>query len=265
MDEPIAAKIGLESKLKNEVGSPTYSETVQSAMKRALVFLSILLLLVILGGAFWLHGNLDHLIQSGVGSYGSAMTGATVKVERVKVRPADGRGTLSGLMIGNPPGFKSPYAVRVGTVELEVELSSLTQDVVIIKKIAVVSPDVIYEKGDVMTNFDAIQKNIAQYIGPSSKDSKGRKLIVQEFIVLDAKAHATAPFVGEKTITADLPDLHLHDLGKAKGGLTPGELGQEITNALEQRLIGSLSFDRLVKSIGQALERTGNAVKGLFK
>src|SRR5450830_694997 len=99
-------------------------------MKKALRFLSVLLLLVILGGAYWLHGNLDHLVKRGIGRYGSAMT-----VERVEIKPTDGRGTLSGLLIGNPAGFKSPYALKVGTVELEVELSSLTQDVVMIKKI----------------------------------------------------------------------------------------------------------------------------------
>ncbi|MDR7308832.1 hypothetical protein [Rhodoferax saidenbachensis] len=234
-------------------------------MKKVLLSLFALLLIVAAGGAYWLHGNLDHLVKSAIGNYGSAMTGAKVKVEKVDIRPTDGRGVLNGLQIGNPAGFKSPYALKVGTVELEVELSSVTQDVVVIRKIAVLSPDVIYEKNDSMTNFDAIQKNIEKYLGPSSKDSKGKKLIVTEFIIRGAKAHATAPFVGNKTVDAELPDLHLRDLGKAKGGLTPGELGQEVTNALEQRLMASLSFDRLMKSIGSALEKTGNAIKGLFK
>ncbi len=234
-------------------------------MKKVLLSLLLVIFLAIAGGAYWLHTNLNHLVKSGIGNYGTAMSGAKVKVEDVDIRPTDGRGVLHGLQIGNPPGFRSPYALKVGTVELEVELSSLTQDVVVIKRIAVLSPDVIYEKGDAMTNFDAIQKNIAKYVGPSSKDSKARKLIVTEFIIRGAKAHATAPFVGSKTIDAELPDLHLRDLGKAKGGLTPGELGQEVTNALEQRLMASLSFDRLMKSIGSVLEKTGNAIKGLFK
>lgn len=234
-------------------------------MKKIILSLVALLLLAIAGGAYWLHGNLDHLVKSAIGNYGSAMTGAKVKVEKVDIRPTDGRGTLEGLQIGNPPGFKSPYALKVGTVELEVELSTLTQDVVVIRKIAVNAPDVIYEKADAMTNFDAIQKNIEKYLGPSSKDSKARKLIVTEFIIRGAKAHATAPFVGDKTIDAELPDLHLRDLGKAKGGLTPGELGQEVANALEQRLMASLSFDRLMKSIGSALEKTGKTIKGWFK
>ncbi|WP_342616668.1 hypothetical protein [Rhodoferax sp. GW822-FHT02A01] len=232
--------------------------------KKAVLSLFALILLAILGSAYWLHGNLDHLVKRAIGGYGSAMTGATVKVERVEIKPTDGQGSLSGLLIGNPAGYRSPYALKVGKVELAVELSSLAQDVVVIRKIEVVSPDVVYEKGESMTNFDAIQKNIAKYLGPS-KDSKGKKLIVQEFIISDAKAHATAPFAGDKTITAELPDLHLHDLGKAQGGITPGELGQEIANALELRLKASLSFERLVTSIGSALKKTGNAIKGLFK
>ena len=70
------------------------------------------LLLTILGGVYWLHSNLDHLVKSGIGSYGSAMTGATMTVERVEIKPTDGRGTLSGLLIGKakwyPPGRAHP-------------------------------------------------------------------------------------------------------------------------------------------------------------
>ena len=233
-------------------------------MKRALIFISALLLLATLAGFLWLHGNLDHLVQSSISSYGTAMTGAAVKVDRVEIEAADGRFTLNGIQVGNPAGFKSPYALKVGTVELEVELYTLTQDVVVIKKIVLVSPDVIYEKGDVNTNFDAIQKNIAKFLGPSSNDSKGKRFIVQEFTILDAKAHATAPLLGDNTVSAKLPDLYLRDLGKAKGGLTPGELGQEITYALKQRLMSSLRFDSLFKSIGKALGKAGNGIKGLF-
>ena len=68
-----------------------------------------------------------------------------------------------------------------------------------------------------------------------------------------------------KTVTVALPDIHLRDLGKAKGGITPGELGLEITNAVEKRLTGAVSFDKLMNSVGGALDKAGNAIKGLFK
>lgn len=234
-------------------------------MKKSLLALAAVFLLLVAGGAFWLHGNLDNLVQSAISKYGSAMTGATVQVAGVKIKAADGRGALKGLQVGNPAGFKTPYAVKADSIELEVEVASLTKDVVLVKRIAVLAPEVIYEKGEAMTNFDAIQNNIAQYLGPSTSSGPGKKLIVQEFTIRGAKAQASAAFMDGKTVTVPLPDIQLRDLGKAKGGITPGELGQEITNALEKRLTSAVSFDKLMNSVGGALDKAGNAVKGLFK
>ncbi len=234
-------------------------------MKKSLLALAALFVLLVAAGAFWLLGNLDGLVQSAIRKYSSAMTGATVQVATVKLKAADGHGVLKGLVVGNPSGFKTPYAVKADTIELEVDVASLTKEVVLVKKIAVIAPEVIYEKGDAMTNFDAIQKNIAQYLGPSTSSGPGKKLIVQEFVIRGAKAQASAAFMDGKTVTVALPDIQLRDLGKAKGGITPGELGLEITNAVEKRLTSAVSFDKLMNSMGGALDKAGNAIKGFFK
>jgi hypothetical protein len=234
-------------------------------MKKALITIVTLFLLLIVGGAFWLQGNLDGLVQSAIAKYGSAMTGATVKVAGVNIKTTDGQGTLTGLLVGNPAGFKTPFAVKVDTIELEVDVASLTKEVVVVKKIAVIAPEVIYEKGDAMTNFDAIQANIATYLGPSTNSGPGKKLIVQELTIRGAKAQASAAFMDGKTVSVPLPDITLRDLGKAKGGITPGELGLEITNALEKRLTSAVSFDKLLNSMGNALDKAGDAIKGIFK
>lgn len=234
-------------------------------MKKSLLAVAALLLLLIVGGAIWLHGNLDSLVQSAISKYGTAMTGATVKVSAVKLKAANGHGTLKGLLVGNPAGFKTPYAVRADTIELEVDVASLTKDVVLVKKIAVIAPEVIYEKGDALTNVDAIQKNIAQYLGPSTNSGPGKKLIVQEFVVRGAKAQVSASFLNGQTVTVALPDIALRDLGKAKGGLTPGELGLEVANAVEKRLLSSVNMGALAKSVGSALDKAGNAIKDIFK
>lgn len=234
-------------------------------MKKPLLAVAALLVLLLAGGAFWLMGNLDGLVQSAIGKYGSAMTGATVKVSAVKLKATDGQGMLKGLVVGNPAGFKTPYAVKADTIELAVDVASLTKDVVLVKRIAVIAPEVTYEKGDTITNFDAIQKNIAQYLGPSTSSGPGKKLIVQEFVIRGAKAQVSASFLNGQTVTVALPDIALRDLGKAKGGLTPGELGLEITNAVEKRLLSSVNMGALAKSVGGALDKAGTAIKDFFK
>ena len=215
--------------------------------------------------AYWLSGNLDGLVKDAIDRYGSAMTGARVAVDSVRIEVADGKGSLANLVVGNPAGFKTPHALSVGRVEIEIDAGSLARDVVVIRRIAILAPDVIYEKGDAMTNFDALQKNIGAYLGPAENKSPGKKLIVEELTVRDAKAQASAAFMNGKTVAVPLPDITLRNLGKAKGGITPGELGQEVASALKARLAGAISFDKLLKSGGEALDKAGAKIKGLFK
>jgi hypothetical protein len=232
-------------------------------MKKLAIAL-LLLLVVVAASLSWLRGNLDGLVKNAIEKYGSEMTQAKVTVDAVEINAADGRGVIRGLTIGNPAGFHTSHALKVGAIEVGIDLGSVTGNVVTVNQIAITAPDVIYEKGEAMTNFDAIEKNIAAYVGPSKKDSGGKKLIVVDFVLRDAKAEASAAFMKDKTIAVPLPDIRLHDLGKAKGGVTPGELGQEIAGAIKQKLAASVSFDRLMKSTAQGVENAGKALRGLL-
>jgi len=230
------------------------------------IALALLVLVIAVAGALlWLRDNVDGLVKSAIETYGGAMTQATVSVGAVHIDAASGRGTIRELTIGNPAGFKTAHALKLASLELEIDPATLLKDVVTVRRIAVVAPDVIYEKGDTETNFDAIQKNIATYLAPATKTPAGKKLIVEEFVVTDIKAHASAAFLKGETVGVTLPDIRLQHIGRAKGGVTPGELGQEIVATLKARLTKAVSFDNLMKSTGEALGKAGSAIKGLFK
>ena len=53
--------------------------------------------------------------------------------------------------------------------------------------------------------------------------------MINNVIVKDGKVNLTMAVLGGKQITAPLPDIHLKDIGKEKGGATPAQ-------AFEQRL-----------------------------
>ncbi len=234
-------------------------------MKKILILVALALAAAIGGGVYWLSGNMGPLVRDAIVKFGSEMTKAKVNVEKVEIKLADGQGEVRGLSIGNPAGFKTAHALKVARIEIVIDTGTVAKDVVVIKKIAVIAPDVIYEKGEGMTNFDALQKNIADYLGPAQKKEGGKKLIVEEFTLRNAKAEASAAFMGGKTVSVPLPDITLHNIGKAKGGVTPGELGQEIIGAVKHKLSAAVSFDNLMKSTGKALDKAGTAIKGLFK
>ncbi len=243
-------------------------------MKKLVVVLAVLTMSV-LGGLFWLSGNIDHLVRQAMVTYGSEMTQAKVTVGGVSISALNGNGRISDLSIGNPHGFRTPHAFKVKELRVAIDPGSLAREVVRIHRIAIIAPDIIYEKGERLTNFDALQKNIAAHLGSGGKSSAGaaqtgkpaKKMIVGEFVIQGAKAHAAASFLGGAMIDVTLPDLRLHDLGKAQGGMTSAELGQEIAGALKKQLSLAIRFDQLGhlgKGAGEAGGQVMRKVGKLF-
>jgi hypothetical protein len=236
-------------------------------MKKAGIAL-VVFLIILAGALFWLHNNMDSLVKSAIEKYGSQMTGVKVHVASVEIRTVQGTGIVRGLVVGNPSGFKTPYALKVGEIEINLAVSTIAKPVVLINKIAVASPDVIYERANGRTNFDAIQKHIAEYVGPSGGNAggqgSGKKLIVGKLSIRDAKAQASAEFMKGKIVSVNLPDITLNNIGKAEGGVSPGELGQKVAGALKAKLETAVSFDDLARSMGNTLEKAGSAINGLF-
>ncbi len=235
-------------------------------MKKVL-FPLLIITLVGVGALYRLADNLDEIVADAIAHHGSAMTQARVGVERVEIAPKNGKGVISGLLLGNPKGFKTPFALRVERIEIDVDLSSVAKDVTVIRSLVISSPDIIYEMGETGTNFEAIQKNIATYLGPkgNARRKGGTRLIVEELTICNANARASADFMGGKTVSIPLPDIALKNVGQARGGVTPGELGQEISRALKAKLSVAGNFERLRKSTGETLDKAGNAIKGLLK
>ena len=232
-------------------------------LRRGLLAATLLIVLLLVAGGWWLHGNLDAIVKRAIQHYGSQMTQARVRVDAVQLRSTDGIGIVRGLEVGNPAGFRSSHALKVGVIEVAVDVRTLADPVVVVKRIVIEAPDLIYEKGETMTNFDAIQQNIARSLasgssgGGASTSSPPRKLIVDELVIRRAQARATSPALLGQTISATLPDITLRRLGRAEGGLTPAQLGQIVARTLSQRLVVSLGFDKAIKSLG-------DRVKGLF-
>ena len=237
------------------------------AKRIALVTVSVAILATATG-LWWLSRNLDALAKEAIQNYGSAMAQAEVRVGAVQLSPTSGQGSIQNLIVANPQGFKTAHALEVGRIEVDLDIATATHDVIVLHQITIEAPDVFYEKGENLTNFDALMRNIAAY-NPDAAPAKagnnsGKKLIVDSLTIRGAKAHASAALLKGKTVDISLPDITLKNIGRAQGGVTPGELGGIVANAIRVRLVASFSFDRLVHSGGNLLEKAGATIKGWF-
>ena len=237
--------------------------------KRTIAF--VMFLLVCGAALWWLNGNVDRLIRDGIEHYGSNMTQARVQVGSVSLSLRNGAGELRRIRVGNPSGFRTDHALQVERIEVAMDVLSLSKDVIVIQRIVVQSPDIVYELGMGSTNFDVIQKNIADYINAmqgkqaqAGKEVSGKKFIVQEFSIRDAKVQASAEILNGRTVALHVPDITLRNIGKAKGGVTSEELGQEMVVALKQSLSSAFSPAKMGKSAGEVANKLSDSIKGMF-
>lgn len=186
--------------------------------------------------------SLGEIVKSAVEAAGPRVLGVPVTLGSVAISPWSGRGTLRGLVIGNPPGFKSPHAARVAAVDVEVRLSSLLSDTVVVERLAVRGPELIWEIGPDGSNLTKLQRNAeasAQKLGGSkggasasgaSAAKRGKSLLIRDFSVAGGKVGLSATALGGHGLSAPLPDLHMTDLGGK--GRSPAEAAAQAFGAI---------------------------------
>lgn len=225
-------------------------------MKKALVIV-VAILAVIAGGAYWAYHSVDLIVKFAVEHYAPDIAGVAVKVGDVSISPRDGRGSVKNVEIGNPPGFSSARAAKLGEISVWIDPLTVTDPVVYIHELTIESPFIAYEKGDKGTNLEAIQKRIDGYVkanapadgAPSAGGIAIRhKFIVGKLTIRGAKVTMTNPGLKGQGITFDLPDIELHDIGKRDNGLTASQVANVVASTLiskiAQRLLTNLELLR---------------------
>jgi hypothetical protein len=248
-------------------------------MKKILLGLVAAMVLAAGGGAWWVYSERDTLIADAIRTYGPEMLGVSVKLGGVKTDLANETATLQNLVIGNPAGFKTPHAVSLGAVSLKLDVASLTKDVILIREISVVKPDITYEHKSGGSNLDVIQRNAEKFVADKTaalgmaKDDKAKdktpakKLIIEHVYVRDAKANVSAEILQGKAMSVPIADLHLTDIGKKTNGATGGEAVRQIVSGITAsvtRATGSI-LGGAVEGVKKGVEAVGGTIKGLFK
>jgi hypothetical protein len=243
-------------------------------MKKILLGVAVTVLIGIGGSAWWLYSSLDSLVASAIRQHGPEITGVSVKLASVSIKPADGSAALRGLVLGNPPGFKTERALSLGEISMTLDIGSLTKDVVLIKEISIIKPEVIYEHASGGSNLDVIQRNVEKYVaakagGKSVAKDKGpgKKFIIEHVYLKDAKAEVSAEILKGKTVSVPVPNLHLTDIGKKTHGATAGEAVKQIFGAITTSVTKAASsvFSGVVDGVKKGGGAVGDTIKGLFK
>jgi len=239
-------------------------------MKRG-VFIGIgLLVVIVIAAVVTLLSSLDSLIKTAVETVGTEVAGVGVSLDDASVSVSSGKGSLSGLNVGNPAGFKTDRAFNLGEISITLDTATVTSDPVVIREITITAPKVTYEVGSSGSNIDAIKRNVDAFMktngggGSSSGGGEGPKLVIENLYVRGGEINVSASFLGGKTMTTPLPDIHLTDIGKDKGGATPGEIASQLIEKMTAgagSAVGALNLDGLKNAVGGAVSGGADAAK----
>jgi len=240
-------------------------------------FLILLGGLVLLGAGIYygLGPVLNSGVLIGVNNLGPKLTQTHVSLADARLSPFSGRGTLTGLVVGNPAGWNADHAFTLGKIDLKVNLRSLRSDAIEIEEIVIEQPEFVYETRLVSSNLGDLLKAIEAFTGPSAPDAKPAsdasdakpvKLIVRNFRLVGAKATLG---VGPAALPVPLPPIELRDLGVAKGGATPAELSGEVLGQVLGEIAKAAANPANAgaaagKGVGGAAKKAGTTLKKLF-
>ena len=138
--------------------------------KKLLATIGVLAAVVVVA-AVALTFVLGSIVRAAVNKFGPAITKTKVELTAAELSPLTGSGTITGLFVGNPPGWRSDRAVYLGKMHLSVVPTSLLGDHIIIREIVIDQPEFVYETKVFSSNIRDLLKNIGADLSAGGLDS----------------------------------------------------------------------------------------------
>lgn len=91
--------------------------------------------------------NLGSGLKALVETLGPEMTQSPVTLDSASLSLLSGEGSFVGLRIGNPQGFDTQEAFSLGEIHFTVNQDSLITDIIVLKSLSIVAPEVTLERG----------------------------------------------------------------------------------------------------------------------
>lgn len=231
-------------------------------MKKILIGLGVLVVIVAVG-VFVFLGNLNDIVRAAVEKVGSDMTQTNVELSEVDIELTSGKGALRGFRVTNPSGFSDDDAFKFDEVRVEIDLTTVRSDPVVIKEVVISGPEIVYEFTE---EGDSNLKRLNTAVKSKSRSGGGSgggdtpNIVIESLVLQNGSVAVVAPLLKEK-LTVPLPTVRLKDIGKEGKGATPEEIAGQIMDAVlqgAQKAVANAKVD-IDRLTGAAMEEVGKA------
>ena len=222
--------------------------------------------------SWFLVENLDRFVQEAIQEAGTEQLDTKVSVESVSVNIPRARATLTGLRVANPAGYSSEPVFILGSIDIDIDLTSIVDEVLVIEEITIRDPQVNFELNDKgISNLDVLEERLGGAGGDTSGSGDSRLLIIDRLDFRGGTITASAAMRPDEELVFDFPVIFMTDLGKPDGA-TADEIGAEVTAVLLERSMSAAKragVQRLVdeqaeKLIDKGKEKLEEKLKEIF-
>lgn len=221
--------------------------------------------------------SLSFIIKNGIQHVGPMITGVPMSVKHVAFNPFEGAVTIKDLIVGNPAGYSSPHAVKLGHFHLDIGMKSLLGKKVLIERIEVKGVELNYETSLLLkNNIQEIQDNVNKLAGGDQKQEKapekkekapGQKPLQIDYLELrDITAWVIMKGTPAKAPLIVAP-IVMTQLGTGEDGITSVMVINDVLVSMITSVTKLIGVDAAVKSIGDLFsgKKDDNADKAKAK
>lgn len=275
---------------------PSFSNLINlltyTYMIKKIVLILVLLVVAAVAAVYFLGSvGLNKGIKHGVETIGPEVTQTPVTLADVNISVLSGKGTLKGLNVGNPEGYKSKNIFALGQIDIDVDTGTVFSDKIIINTIHIRQPEISFEKTFTSSNVKKLLENIEQFTGPKSdkpdeapeaKSGAKKQIVIKELIIEDGLIYVGALGIGQE-IT--LPRIEMNNIGEDGSDTNIAEvldivlsqvlasIGPAITDAgalLKAagsdalKTVQESGLNKVEEATDDALNKASDSIKGLF-
>ncbi len=215
-------------------------------MKKLLI---VVLLMIAVGAAVVGYGlnNAGAIIKQQVERQGSRFFDTQVSLANADLAVSEGRLTLTGLTVANPPGFSANTALAIDAITIDLQGSA--SEPYVLQAFSVIAPTVLYESNATGgSNLLALKQAISKHLprgqtSPSSETGPAPTVIVDNITIvdtaltLDLSALATEQFgVTNANYAMTLPTISVAGIGQPNG-IPANQVGAAIADAMLNEII----------------------------
>ena len=280
-----------------KVENPTPKRKGGKFLKVLLILFCVFVLLFAIGATVFCM-TFDSALRKTVEIVIPKVTQCKTTVGSIRTSFLHGSITINDLAIANPEGFKTDTVINVGTVHIDVDMSTLLKDKIVIEEVLIDKLQCTYEMMNLKeSNITKLKDNVNAFLpqkteeekqaaeqkkqealakakaeaearGEVYEEPKGIKVQIDKVNVNNGKVRVSAVILSGSSVTLVLPDFEIKDIGKDKDE-TLAEAASDILMAILDSTseVGSNYISKLgdkVKVNGTSVEKISDAIKGLF-